>query len=68
VAAALVVRGGHGALPREEAGMMVTRGRNAKLVELADARHDLHLDHPAEWRQALGEFLDSRQRERRPAA
>ena len=56
---ALIVRGGDGSLPREDAEMMVTRGRDAKLVELADAKHDLHLDHPAEWRQALSEFLDS---------
>jgi len=29
-----------------------------RLVELAGAQHDLHLDRPAEWRRALSDFLD----------
>jgi pimeloyl-ACP methyl ester carboxylesterase len=56
---ALVVRGGDGSLPLADAESMVARGRHAQLVELADAKHDLHLDRPGEWRQALSEFLDS---------
>jgi pimeloyl-ACP methyl ester carboxylesterase len=54
----LVVRGGDGSLPREAAEEMVSRARSARLVEIAGAKHDLHLDHPAEWRGALIEFLD----------
>jgi pimeloyl-ACP methyl ester carboxylesterase len=38
---------------------MVARGQHARLVELPGAKHDLHLDRPAEWRQALTEFVDS---------
>jgi pimeloyl-ACP methyl ester carboxylesterase len=38
---------------------MVRRGRQAALVEIAGAGHDLHLDRPAEWRRVLSEFLDS---------
>jgi pimeloyl-ACP methyl ester carboxylesterase len=30
-----------------------------KLVWLEGAKHDLHLDRPAEWREALTAFLDS---------
>jgi pimeloyl-ACP methyl ester carboxylesterase len=30
-----------------------------RLVELTDAAHDLHLDRPDQWRQALSSFLDS---------
>jgi pimeloyl-ACP methyl ester carboxylesterase len=32
---------------------------NARLVDLPGAKHDLHLDRPAEWRAALSSFLDS---------
>lgn len=31
----------------------------AQLVEITDAAHDLHLDRPEAWREALNEFLDS---------
>jgi pimeloyl-ACP methyl ester carboxylesterase len=55
----LVVRGSDGSLPRADAESMVARGSDAKLVELADAKHDLHLDQPVEWRRALSEFLDA---------
>ncbi|HWH96588.1 MAG TPA: alpha/beta hydrolase [Baekduia sp.] len=56
---ALVVRGGDGSLPLADAEAMVARARDAKLVEIADAQHDLHLDRPGEWREALSEFLDA---------
>lgn len=56
---ALVVRGGNGIVPPADARAMADRGRHAKLVELVEARHDLHLDSPAEWRKAVSEFLDS---------
>jgi pimeloyl-ACP methyl ester carboxylesterase len=38
---------------------MAARGRHARLVELAGARHDLHLDRPAQWRRVLSEFVSS---------
>lgn len=56
---ALVVRGGRGTLCPADAESMVARGRDARLVEMADAKHDLHLDRPGEWREALSEFMDS---------
>jgi pimeloyl-ACP methyl ester carboxylesterase len=55
----LVVRGGDGSLPREDAEAMVSRARDARLADVPGAEHDLHLDHPAEWREALTAFLDS---------
>jgi pimeloyl-ACP methyl ester carboxylesterase len=56
---ALVVRAGNGHLTAADGREMVRRGRQATLVELAGAAHDLHLDRPAEWRRVLCEFLDS---------
>ena len=60
----LVVRGGDGSLSRADAEPMVARGRRARLVEVADAGHDVHLDQPDGWRAALSEFLDSLEAER----
>ena len=54
---ALIVRASNGTLSSEEAAQMVERRPGAKLVEIADAGHDVHLDRPAEWRRALTEFL-----------
>jgi pimeloyl-ACP methyl ester carboxylesterase len=53
----LVVRAGNGMLPAEEARAMVERLRRAQLIEIAGAGHDLHLDSPAEWREAVERFL-----------
>lgn len=36
---------------------MLAQQPNASLVEIADAGHDLHLDNPAAWREALDRFL-----------
>lgn len=55
----LVVRAGEGLLPVAEAESMVARGRDVGLVEVAKAKHDLHLDRPDEWREVLTDFLDS---------
>jgi pimeloyl-ACP methyl ester carboxylesterase len=56
---ALVTRGGQGSLSSADAKSMVERGRHVTLVEVADATHDLHLDRPDQWREALSAFLDS---------
>jgi pimeloyl-ACP methyl ester carboxylesterase len=53
----LVVRAEHGIVARGEAEAMVERLPHARLVEIPGAGHDLHLDSPAEWREALREFL-----------
>jgi pimeloyl-ACP methyl ester carboxylesterase len=55
---ALVVRGVDGTLSRGDAEAMVARGRDVRLVEVAHAGHDVHLDRPEEWRQVLSTFLD----------
>lgn len=53
----LVVRGAAGTLPPEVAREMAERLPSARVVELADAGHDLHLDQPDAWREALAGFL-----------
>jgi hypothetical protein len=55
----LVVRAGNGVLAPGDAQAMAARGQHARLVELAGAKHDLHLDRPAEWRQVLTEFVSA---------
>ncbi|MGH3430756.1 MAG: alpha/beta fold hydrolase [Mycobacteriales bacterium] len=55
----LVVRAGNGVVESEIATEMIERLPGARLVELHDAAHDLHLDRPAEWRKTLSGFLDS---------
>jgi pimeloyl-ACP methyl ester carboxylesterase len=53
----LVVRAGDAShLSAADARAMAAR---AQVVELAGAGHDLHLERPAEWRDALSVFLDS---------
>lgn len=54
----LVVRAGNGGMPAAEVEAMAARLPQARVVELAGAAHDLHLDRPAEWREALSEFLE----------
>ena len=55
---ALVVRAGAGIIPVADARAMVDRLPGAMLVELPGAAHDLHLDQPTEWREAVIAFLD----------
>jgi pimeloyl-ACP methyl ester carboxylesterase len=54
---ALVVRGEHGWMPEDEARRMAGSLPAARLVEIPDAGHDLHLERPERWRAVLGEFL-----------
>ena len=55
----LVVRAGNGMVDPETTREMAARLPGARVVEMADAAHDVHLDRPDEWREALGGFLDS---------
>jgi pimeloyl-ACP methyl ester carboxylesterase len=55
----LVVRAGNGSLSPADAQAMAARGRQTRLVELAGAEHDLHLDRPADWRRVVTEFVDA---------
>ena len=54
-----MLRAGDGSLGPGDAQAMAARGQHVRVVELAGAKHDLHLDRPAEWRQALTEFVRS---------
>jgi pimeloyl-ACP methyl ester carboxylesterase len=55
----LVVRAGRGHVDPALAQEMSRRLPLAQTVALAGAAHDLHLDHPREWREALSGFLAS---------
>lgn len=55
----LVVRAGNGIVEPQTAREMMTRLPAASLVEIPEAAHDLHLDRPREWREALSRFLDA---------
>lgn len=56
---ALVVAAGNGVVGAETAAKLVARLPHAQLVEITEAEHDLHLDRPEAWRDALNQFLDS---------
>jgi pimeloyl-ACP methyl ester carboxylesterase len=53
----LLVRGERGIYTPRQVREMARRGRDVQLVEIAAAGHDVHLDRPAEWRQAVEGFL-----------
>lgn len=53
----LVVRGGKGTLTAAAAQRMVESLPGARLVEISEAGHDVHLEQPAAWQQAVEEFL-----------
>lgn len=55
----LVVSAGRGTLHREEVGRMSDRMPKAETDTITDARHDLHLDQPGEWRRVLTGFLST---------
>lgn len=54
----LIIRGETGSLSRSEAKEMVRRSASSRLIEVSGAGHDVHLDRPKEWREALSTFLD----------
>ncbi len=53
----LVVRAEHGLVPDDIGQTMLDRTPQASLVDIPEASHDLHLDHPAEWKSAVLEFF-----------
>lgn len=56
---ALIVRPENGIVDPDLAGEMVERLPSATLIEVPNAAHDVHLDKPDAWREALSSFLDS---------
>ena len=55
----LVVRAGNGMVDPEIAREMAERMPKAQVIEIPDAAHDVHLDRPDRWRDALSGFLDA---------
>ena len=53
----LVVRGRRGRMPEDEARRMIELLPTARLAEIEDAGHDLHLEQSERWQAALGDFL-----------
>jgi pimeloyl-ACP methyl ester carboxylesterase len=53
----LVLRGANGTLEPADAQRMAEQRPGVRVVEIADAGHDLHLERPAAWREAVGAFL-----------
>jgi pimeloyl-ACP methyl ester carboxylesterase len=54
----LVVRGEDGAVGRDEARAMAEALPDGDTAEIAGAGHNLHLDNPADWREAIEGFLN----------
>jgi pimeloyl-ACP methyl ester carboxylesterase len=52
----LVVRAENG-VPRDAVLRMIEMQPCAQLVEIAEAKHDVHLDKPSEWRRRVDTFL-----------
>jgi pimeloyl-ACP methyl ester carboxylesterase len=57
----LVVRAENG-VPRDAVLRMIEAQPRAQLVEIAKAKHDVHLDKPIEWRKAVDAFLQAQTR------
>ncbi len=55
----LVVRAGHGVIELNEMQRMSDLLPQAEIVELPEAKHDLHLDQPEQWREVTLRFLGS---------
>jgi pimeloyl-ACP methyl ester carboxylesterase len=54
---ALVVRGRRGWMAEDETRQMLDELPGARLAEIPDAGHDVHLDQPDRWYAVLGDFL-----------
>jgi pimeloyl-ACP methyl ester carboxylesterase len=52
-----LVRAGGGFFPKDHLEAMAARLPGARFVDIPDAKHDVHLDRPAQWRAALSDFL-----------
>jgi pimeloyl-ACP methyl ester carboxylesterase len=55
----LLVRSGNDYVEPDVAREMLERQPRARLVEMTDAAHDVHLDKPDAWRETLSTFLDT---------
>jgi pimeloyl-ACP methyl ester carboxylesterase len=53
----LVVRGQRGWMPDDDTRPMIDALPKARLAEISDAGHDLHLEQPEAWRTVFGELL-----------
>jgi pimeloyl-ACP methyl ester carboxylesterase len=51
------VRSADGTIEAADARLTIERLPGSQLVEIADAGHDVHLNRPTEWRQAVEAFL-----------
>jgi pimeloyl-ACP methyl ester carboxylesterase len=56
----LVVRGEDGAVSREEARAMAEALPDGETAEISGAGHNVHLDQPERWREAIEDFLNRR--------
>lgn len=54
----LVVRA-HARAPQAETQRMLQLLPQSRLVEIADSGHDIHLDQPERWREALETFIST---------
>jgi pimeloyl-ACP methyl ester carboxylesterase len=54
----LVVGGENSFVPQEDLRAMASRISHSRYVQIPQAGHDLHLDRPDLWRQAVEAFLD----------
>jgi pimeloyl-ACP methyl ester carboxylesterase len=53
----LLVRAGKGFFRADHLRAMAARLPGTRLVDIEDAKHDVHLDRPAQWRETLTRFL-----------
>jgi pimeloyl-ACP methyl ester carboxylesterase len=54
----LIVGGENGFIPQDDCQAMASRIPHGRYVQIPQAGHDLHLDRPDLWRQAVEVFLD----------
>lgn len=58
----LVVRAENGIIAKSEVEAMIAQLPHARSTQIAEAKHDLHLDRPEEWRVTVESFLDRLER------